>query len=72
MQRIGNARFLAIFEYLNLDDKPHTILKHETRTLSDGLKCSCFMFQYGMRFITEIKIFKNSPKTRVSYSLHIV
>ena len=33
MQRIGNARFLAIFEYLNLDDKPHTLLKHETRTL---------------------------------------
>lgn len=31
MQRIGSARFLAIFEYLNLGDKPHTILKHKTR-----------------------------------------
>lgn len=33
MQRIGSARFLAIFEYLNLGDKPHTLLEHETRNL---------------------------------------
>ena len=33
---------------------------------------SCFMFQYGMRFIAKIKILKNSQKTRASYSLHIV
>ena len=31
MQRIGSARFLAIFEYLNLSDKLHTLLKHKTR-----------------------------------------
>lgn len=42
MQRIESARFLAISEYLNLGDKPHTILKHETRNYfrpseTDGL-----------------------------------
>ena len=31
MQRIGSARFWAIFEYLNLGDKPYTLLEHETR-----------------------------------------
>ena len=47
-----------------LKTKPSTFRRPEV--------ISCFMFQYGMRFIVEIKIFKNSQKTRASYSLHIV
>ena len=33
---------------------------------------SCITFQNGMRFIAKFKIFKNSQKTRASYSLYIV
>lgn len=47
-------------------------LKPRSSTFRRPEVISCFMFQYGMRFIVEIKIFKNSQKTRASYSLHIV
>ena len=47
-------------------------LKTKPSTFRRPEEISCFMFQNGMRFIAKIKIFKNSPKTRVSYSLYIV
>ena len=47
-----------------LKTKPSTFRRPEV--------ISCITFQNGMWFIAKIKIFKNSQKTRASYSLHIV
>ena len=54
MQRIGSTRFWAIFEYLNLGDKPHTILKRYTRNHFRPSESRWFGFQTACRFLQRL------------------